>query len=78
VKSGPTVTLAEDEPEWVRHERLRADLKAFCGEGRKALAMFDGAELADLKKENERLYDMYVALYPAWRDTDCPSIHAVM
>jgi len=78
VKSGPTVTPAEDEPEWVRVERLRADVRAFCAEGRKALAMLDGAELADLKKENQRLYEMYVALYPAWRDTDCPSIHAVL
>jgi hypothetical protein len=78
VKSGPTVTPAEDEPEWVRLERLRADLKTFCAEGRKALTMLDGADLADLKKESLRLHELYVALYPAWRDSDCPSIHAVM
>jgi hypothetical protein len=78
VKSGPTVTPAEDEPEWVRLDRFRADVRAYCAEGRKALAMLDGADLADLKKENQRLYEMYQAIYPAWCNTDCPSIHAVM
>jgi hypothetical protein len=78
VKSGPTLTPVEDEPEWVRHERSRADLKAFCAEGQKALAMLDGSDLAALKQENQRLYEMYVALTPAWRDGDAPSIHAVM
>jgi hypothetical protein len=71
VKSGPTETPAEDE-------RFRADVRAFCAEGRKALAMLDGAELADLKKESQRLHELYVALYPAWRNTDCPSMQAVM
>src|SRR5262249_20195094 len=78
VKSGPTVTPAEDEPEWVRLGRLGADVRAYCAEGRKALAMLDGAELADLKKEQLRLHEMYVVLHPASRDTDCPSIQAVM
>ena len=78
VKSGPTVTPAEDEPEWVRLDRFRADVRAYCAEGRKAVGMLDGAELADLKKENQRLYEMYLALYPAWRNTDCPNINAVM
>ena len=78
MKSGPAATPAEEEPEWGRLDRLRADLKAFCAEGRKALTILDGADLAELKKESLRLHEMYVALYPAWRDTDCPSIHAVM
>jgi hypothetical protein len=78
VKSGPSVTQAEDEPEWVRLERFRADVRAFCAEGRKALAMLDGANLADLKRESQRLHEMYVALYPAWSNTDCPSMQAVM
>jgi hypothetical protein len=78
VKSGPTETPTEEEPEWVRVERFRTDVRAFCAEGRKALAMLDGASLADLKKENQRLSEMYVALYPAWRNTDCPSMQAVM
>src|SRR5262245_8443586 len=78
VKSGPTVTPAEDEPEWVRLDRLRADVRAFCAEGRKALAMLDGAELADLKEESQWLHKMYVALYPAWSNSDCPNINAVM
>jgi hypothetical protein len=78
VKSGPTVTPAEDEPEWVRLDQFRSDVRAYCAEGRKALAMLDGADLADLKKEHQRLYEIYVALYPAWRETDCPNISAVM
>jgi hypothetical protein len=78
VKSGPTVTPIEDEPEWVRLDRFRADVREFCAEGRMARAILDGADLAELKKENQRLHEMYLALYPAWRNTDCPNINAVM
>jgi len=78
VKSGPTATPAEDEPEWVRLDRVRADVRAFCAEGRTALAMLDGADLADLKNERQRLYNMCEALYPTWRNTDCPNLQTVM